>query len=116
RQEWGGDQADEPARLDQIAENPAQPRYRGGVAGLRRLGELPRLLRVDETVCGADELPELGKGRVQETTLECGSIRRQTVHPGRLEGTLGRARSVTPEVAVDHRDCPVDEVAEVVRQ
>ena len=112
----GGGQADEAARLDEITEDAAQPGLRVGIAGLRRLGELPRLLQVDEPVGGAHELPEFGESCVEETTLECRSIRRQTAHPVGRERALGRARSVAVEIAVDHRDAPVDEVAKVVGQ
>ena len=58
RQERRGRQPDQPADLDEVAEDVAQPRLRRRVAGLGGLRQDPRLLGVDRLVGRPDERPQ----------------------------------------------------------
>src|SRR5262245_46900386 len=55
RQERRGSERDHATRLDEVAEDDPEPFARRLVAALPRLGQRPRLLRVDDLVGGADE-------------------------------------------------------------
>ena len=119
RHDRRGREGDQAARLQEVAQDVAQPRGGRLVAGLRRLREDPRRLGVDGLVRPADELPELGQRLVDPAAVEllrrpagaCRPSPRQRRVAGR-----SRRRSLAAEVAVGHRDRPVDEVAEVVGQ
>ena len=88
------------------------------VAGLRGLGEHPRLLGVDDLVRPADELPQLGQRLVEEAALERLAVDAAGVSPRPSpsgESPAGARRGpLAVEIAVGHRHRAVDEVAEVV--
>ncbi|HLO34911.1 MAG TPA: hypothetical protein VK194_02460, partial [Candidatus Deferrimicrobium sp.] len=69
RQERGGREADQPAGLDEVAEHGRQPLAGRRVAALPGLGELPRLLGVDEPVRRRDEFLEEQVERVVEEAV-----------------------------------------------
>ena len=119
RQERRGGEGDEPAGLDEVAEHLAQPLSRCLVTGLPGLGEHPGLLGVDDLVRAADELEDLPERLVQQAALDRVDVALQRVGPAVAERRLAlapRRRPLAAEVSVRHRDGPVDEVAEVVRE
>ena len=70
RQERRRRQPDEPAGLEEVAQDLAQSRPGRLVTALPGLGQGPRLLGIDDLVGAADVLPQLRERVMQEAALE----------------------------------------------
>ena len=89
-QERRGRQTDEPARLDEVAEDALQASRGGAVAGLGGLGQDPRLLGVDDLVGAADVRPQLGQRVVQQAGVEVVAVDPQRLRPRRRRAATRR--------------------------
>src|SRR5919198_1165694 len=114
RHERRDGQTDEPVGLDEVTEHAAEPLRCRFLARIGRLRELPWLLGVHQLVRGADVPPQRGERVVEQIALELRAVHIEGARPDPRQALFATGRRpFAAQVAVDHRNRPVQQVAEV---